>query len=135
MGKLIDKKAKRVFFIIMCSVLLIVHAFMQFGISISEMELSNTQKNLEEMAESSIREVRKEYEDMIRSLQEMTDAFEQPPSVDDEHIYKQLAFLKSVTTFDYVGVADIYGNTVDSAGQKTNIANREYFQKAMRGKP
>lgn len=134
MGKLIDKKAKRVFFIIMCSVLLIVHAFMQFGISISEMELSNTQKNLEEMAESSIREVRKEYEDMIRSLQEMTDAFEQPPSVDDEHIYKQLAFLKSVTTFDYVGVADIYGNTVDSAGQKTNIANREYFQKAMRGK-
>ena len=133
MNKLIDKKARRIFFIIMCSVLLVIHAFVQFGISISEMELSNTQKNLEEMAESSIREVRKEYEDMIRSLQEMTDAFEQTPSVDDERLYKQLAFLKSVTIFDYVGAADIYGNTVDSAGQKTNIASREYFQKAMRG--
>ena len=133
MNKLIDKKARRIFFIIMCSVLLVIHAFVQFGISISEMELSNTQKNLEEMAESSIREVRKEYEDMIRSLQEMTDAFEQTPSVDDERLYKQLAFLKSVTIFDYVGAADIYGNTVDSAGEKTNIASREYFQKAMRG--
>ena len=133
MNKLIDKKARRIFFIIMCSVLLVIHAFVQFGISISEMELSNTQKNLEEMAESSIRKVRQEYEDMIRSLQEMTDAFEQTPSVDDERLYKQLAFLKSVTIFDYVGAADIYGNTVDSAGQKTNIASREYFQKAMRG--
>ena len=133
MNKLIDKKARRIFFIIMCSVLLVIHAFVQFGISISEMELSNTQKNLEEMAESSIRKVRQEYEYMIRSLEGMTDAFGQTPSVDDERLYKQLAFLKSVTIFDYVGAADIYGNTVDSAGQKTNIASREYFQKAMRG--
>lgn len=133
MNKLIDKKARRIFFIIMCSVLLVIHAFVQFGISISEMELSNTQKNLEEMAESSIRKVRQEYEYMIRSLEGMTDAFGQTLRVEDEQLHKQLAFLESVTIFDYIGVADVFGNTIDSVGQKTNIANREYYQKAMRG--
>ena len=133
MNKLIDKKARRIFFIIMCSVLLVIHAFVQFGISISEMELSNTQKNLEEMAESSIRKVRQEYEYMIRSLEGMTDAFGQTLRVGDEQLHKQLAFLESVTIFDYIGVADVFGNTIDSVGQKTNIANREYYQKAMRG--
>lgn len=133
MNKLIDKKARRIFFIIVCSVLLVIHAFVQFGISISEMELSNTQKNLEEMAESSIRKVRQEYEYMIRSLEGMTDAFGQTLRVEDEQLHKQLAFLESVTIFDYIGVADVFGNTIDSVGQKTNIANREYYQKAMRG--
>ena len=106
MNKLIDKKAKIIFFITLCSALLIVHAFVHFGISISKMELSNTQEDLEEMAESSIREVRKKYEDMIFSLQEMTNAFQRMPSVEDAQVYEQLAFLKSVTVFDFIGIAD-----------------------------
>lgn len=133
MSKLIDKKAKIVFFITLCSALLIIHAFSRFGVSISEMELSNTQEDLKEMAQSSIREVRKEYEDMVFSLQQMTSAFVQMPSVEDEKTYEHLAFLKGVSIFDYIGVADVDGNTVDSAGQKTNIAKREYFQQAMSG--
>lgn len=133
MNRLIDKKAKIIFFITLCSALLIIHAFARFGISISKMELLNTQEDLEEMAELSIREVRKKYEDMIFSLQDMTDAFRQAPSVEDEQVYEQLSFLKSVTVFDFIGVSDENGNTVDSAGQKTNIAKREYFQKAMCG--
>lgn len=133
MNKLIDKKAKIIFLIALCSALLIVHAFVHFGISISKMELSNTQEDLEEMVESSIREVRKKYEAMIFSLQEMTNAFQRTPSVENEQVYEQLAFLKSVTAFDFIGIADKNGNTVDSSGQKTNIAKREYFQKAMCG--
>ena len=38
-----------------------------------------------------------------------------------------------MTFFDHIVIADIDGNTVDSDGNKTNIKEREYFQKAING--
>ena len=48
MNRLMDKKAKTVFLITLCSAMLIVHAFAKFGTSFFKMELSRTQNELEE---------------------------------------------------------------------------------------
>ena len=55
MNRLMDKKAKTVFLITLCSAMLIVHAFARFGTSFFKTEMSRTQDELEEMAESGIR--------------------------------------------------------------------------------
>ena len=68
MNRLMDKKAKTVFLITLCSAMLIVHAFARFGTSFFKMELSKTQNELEESAESSIREAKEKYAGMVSSL-------------------------------------------------------------------
>ena len=68
MNRLMDKKAKTVFLITLCSAMLIVHAFARFGTSFFKTEMSRTQDELEEMAESGIRETKEKYAGMISSL-------------------------------------------------------------------
>lgn len=133
MNRLMDKKAKTVFLITLCSAMLIVHAFARFGTSFFKTEMSRTQDELEEMAESGIRETKEKYAGMISSLKTLAVAFNGFSSIYDESIYKQLIFFKDMTFFDHIVIADIDGNTVDSDGNKTNIKEREYFQKAING--
>ena len=85
------------------------------------------------MAESGIRETKEKYAGMISSLKTLAVAFNGFSSIYDESIYKQLIFFKDMTFFDHIVIADIDGNTVDSDGNKTNIKEREYFQKAING--
>mgnify|MGYP000417603124 CR=1 FL=1 len=113
--------------------MLIVHAFARFGTSFFKTEMSRTQDELEEMAESGIRETKEKYAGMISSLKTLAVAFNGFSSIYDESIYKQLIFFKDMTFFDHIVIADIDGNTVDSDGNKTNIKEREYFQKAING--
>lgn len=133
MNRLMDKKAKTVFLITLCSAMLIVHAFARFGTSFFKTEMSRTQDELEEMAESGIRETKEKYAGMISSLKTLAVAFNGFSSIYDESIYKQLIFFKDMTFFYHIVIADIDGNTVDSDGNKTNIKEREYFQKAING--
>lgn len=128
-----DQKITKIVLLTLCSVILIVHAFLQFGTSLSEIELSKTQGELENMAESSIKDVRNVYENMITSLTKMATIFHPTSFADQEMLFKQLVFLKEITVFDNIVIADEKGNTLDSAGQKTNIKKREYFQSAMSG--
>lgn len=55
--------------------MLIVHAFAKFGTSFFKMELSRTQNELEESAESSIRETKEKYAGMVSSLRTIAAAF------------------------------------------------------------
>lgn len=133
MNRLMDKKAKTLFLITLCSAMLIVHAFARFGTSFFKMEMSKTQGELEGMAESGIRETKEKYAGMVSSLKTLAVAFNGFSSIYDESIYEQLFFFKSMTFFDHIVIADIDGNTVDSEGNKTNIKERGYFQKAING--
>lgn len=94
MNRLMDKKAKTVFLITLCSAMLIVHAFAKFGTSFFKMELSRTQNELEESAESSIRETKEKYAGMVSSLRTIAAAFSDFSSIYDESVYEQLSFFK-----------------------------------------
>ena len=48
--------------------------------------------------------------------------------------YTQLQMVNELNEFDYTGIADRDGNTIDSFLNRTNISQRDYFIQAMQGK-
>ncbi len=48
--------------------------------------------------------------------------------------YTQLQMVNELNEFDYTGIADRDGNTIDRFLNRTNISQRDYFIQAMQGK-
>ena len=48
--------------------------------------------------------------------------------------YTQLQMVNELNEFDYTGIADRDGNTIDHFLNRTNISQRDYFIQAMQGK-
>lgn len=77
--------------------------------------------------------MQKRYASMISNLKFLAESLSDLSSVEDETVVSQIKLLSQVSNFDYIGIADLEGNSIDSSGNRTQIKDRTYFQQAIKG--
>lgn len=121
--------------IVLCTILLIIHAFVRFNGNLLRLELETKQDELESTAKSNILDIQDKYADMVNSLETLADTISDMSGIYDSLVSKQTRLLMESGYFNYVGVSDSEGNSIDSRDQKSDISKREYFKEAMSGQP
>ena len=135
MGSMSRKKTQIMGVVVLCTILLIIHAFVRFNKTLFRSELKSQQDELERTAKLGISNAQDRYSDMLESLEILADTISGSSSIYDSSVSKQIQLLKQTGYFDNVGVSDQTGNSIDSKTRKNNIADREYFKEAMKGTP
>lgn len=77
--------------------------------------------------------MQKRYASMISNLKFLAESLSDLSSVEDETVVSQIKLLSQVSNFDYIGIVDLEGNSIDSSGNRTQIKDRTYFQQAIKG--
>ena len=97
------------------------------------MEMHQKQEELGKTAKIKAETIQKKYANMVTSLQALAENV-RGLTGDLDHVSRQMVLVAEAGYFDYVGVSDDQGNTMDSERHRTNIKEREYFKDAIAGK-
>lgn len=133
MKKAERRKRKVMVVVVVISLLLMVHTFYRFDTKYFAMASEEKQQELKNASQSVISDVQKRYESMISNLKYLAESLSDLSSVEDETVVSQIKLLSQVSNFDYIGIADLEGNSIDSSGNRTQIKDRTYFQQAIKG--
>lgn len=131
-NKKIDK-LPLVIMIIVTSFIIILLSIFNFHQTIANEELKITQNYLKNEAKSESELIKNKFELMVSSLENLADFLEPTFFENNASLTESLRFIKPYTLFDFIGVANIEGDTIDSNQQSTNIAHRKYFQDTIKG--
>lgn len=128
-----NKKIRVLLFFVLCFFLLMFHAFFKFEKTFLSMEMHQKQEELGKTAKIKAETIQKKYANMVTSLQALAENVKGLTG-DLDHVSRQMVLVAEAGYFDYVGVSDDQGNTMDSEQHRTNIKEREYFKDAIAGK-
>ena len=128
-----NKKIRVLLFFVLCFFLLMFHAFFKFEKTFLSMEMHQKQEELGKTAKIKAETIQKKYANMVTSLQALAENV-RGLTGDLDHVSRQMVLVAEAGYFDYVGVSDDQGNTMDSEQHRTNIKEREYFKDAIAGK-
>lgn len=133
MKKAERRKRKVMVVVVVISLLLMVHTFYRFDAKYFAMASEEKQQELKNASQSVISDMQKRYASMISNLKFLAESLSDLSSVEDETVVSQIKLLSQVSNFDYIGIADLEGNSIDSSGNRTQIKDRTYFQQAIKG--
>lgn len=128
------KSANRIVFVFsMLAILGIVLSFMQFRADVKEVEFKHLRETLKINTKHKL-------EDMDHLINEMVNDLEQTAKVVSKYdnfwnpkIKEILQMSNSMSRFEYTAIANLDGNGYDNAGNVFAVAEREYFQTAIKG--
>ena len=95
-------------------------------------ETARQELRVEAMSNGQI--IQSQYIDMTNSLAVLARAVTNAQIITEENAEQYIRFLAEENRFDFIGLSDAEGDTLDSSGQQVYIGNRSYFSEAMEGK-
>lgn len=118
---------------ILCFCILVFHSFFRFEHIFFDMELRQKQEELEKTAKIKAESMQEKYHEMVDLLQNLADSLVEDEKISLEELELQLKFISQLKYFDYVGIGDKDGYSIDSHQKETDIKKRRYYQEAMEG--
>lgn len=128
-----QQKIFRLVLCVICFMFLILHSTWKFESTVSFITLENKREELKKTAELNSKAIQKKYANMLNTLTLLAENISNDHETDEEAVYKKIQFVADLKCFDYVGISDEYGNSLDSQHVRSNISDRSYFKTAMQG--
>lgn len=127
-----DKKQLIIFIFLIASFMNLL-SFFSFNKSIRNQMIEQFRKELKHYTTHKAQDVKLILDDMIDSLEETQKIIREYSDFEEETIRKILTISNKLNYFNFTSFAYPNGDGIDSASQKFNITNRNYFQKSMKG--
>lgn len=111
----------------------LVMSLISFRSGVEEVHRQHLQASIENTAQTSLMYANHLINEMVASLDEAAKAVNAYDDFQHPDVLSILKYTKNTSKFGFVGVADAEGNGYDNDGNIVSIADREYFQNAMKG--
>lgn len=115
------------------SILGIVISFVMFRLSVKEVQLEHFKETLQSSANHKLMDTNNILNEMVEDLESVAKIINKYDDFWHPEVKKILQVSNEISWFNFTSIADAEGNGYDNAGNEFNIADREYFQTAMKG--
>lgn len=116
------------------TIAILVGVFFWFRVTTNDMVTKNNQYYLEEITKAQASTFHAQLEDQLIMLEAQARYFEDVDMTNLDEITRAVSALKEIGEFKTIGVANLKGESIDTAGKYTkNISRYDYFASASKG--